>query len=157
MGLEDLEYGIKQPNWGPFEGHTGGALSVAFSYDGRRIVSASRDETVRIWSVETHQQIGNTLHRREPVPRMTRDGKGRRIMAICHVSESADGLHIVSRDRHGCTIIWRRESGKIVWLSTSAESNSEETDSGESDSGVGDSGGNDSEENNCGEKKLRRR
>ena len=31
------------------KGHSEGVLSVAFSPDGRRIVSGSRDETLKVW------------------------------------------------------------------------------------------------------------
>ena len=35
-----------------FEGHTGGVTSVAFSADGLQALSASRDGSVRLWSIE---------------------------------------------------------------------------------------------------------
>jgi WD40 repeat protein len=33
------------------KGHTGQVMSVAFSPDGKRIVSASDDQTVKVWRV----------------------------------------------------------------------------------------------------------
>src|SRR5262249_43682321 len=38
-------------------GHKGGVQSAAFSRDGRRIVTASNDETARIWDIATAQEI----------------------------------------------------------------------------------------------------
>jgi WD40 repeat protein len=35
------------------EGHTRSVTSVAFSQDGKHIVSGSRDETIRVWDSET--------------------------------------------------------------------------------------------------------
>ena len=45
----------------PLEGHTDEVTSVAFSWDGKRITSASKDRTVRIWDSETRQAVGNPL------------------------------------------------------------------------------------------------
>ena len=37
--------------------HTGFVLSVAFSPDGRRIVSGSGDKTLKVWDAATGQEI----------------------------------------------------------------------------------------------------
>ncbi|KIM23706.1 hypothetical protein M408DRAFT_251479 [Serendipita vermifera MAFF 305830] len=41
-------------------GHTESVISVAFSPDGRHIVSGSRDETIRIWDVDTAELIAGS-------------------------------------------------------------------------------------------------
>ena len=38
-------------------GHEGGVTFAAFGFDGRQIVTASKDGTARIWSVLTGQQL----------------------------------------------------------------------------------------------------
>ena len=39
------------------KGHNAMVLSVAFSPDGKRLASASRDETVKVWDAATGQEI----------------------------------------------------------------------------------------------------
>ncbi|CAG7853486.1 SubName: Full=Uncharacterized protein {ECO:0000313/EMBL:CCA77067.1}; Flags: Fragment [Serendipita indica DSM 11827] len=45
----------------PLEGHADWVISVAFSPDGQRVVSGSRDKTIRLWNAETGAQIGGPL------------------------------------------------------------------------------------------------
>ena len=42
-------------------GHEDRVVSVAYSPDGGTIASASRDETIRLWNVESGQQVGDAL------------------------------------------------------------------------------------------------
>ena len=39
-------------------GHSGWVTSVAISADGKRVVSGSEDETVKIWDGETGAEVG---------------------------------------------------------------------------------------------------
>ena len=39
------------------KGHTGWVSSVAFSPDGKRLVSGSLDKTVKVWDAQTGQEI----------------------------------------------------------------------------------------------------
>ena len=43
----------------PLRGHTDSVQSVAFSPDGRHIVSSPHDETIQVWDAQTGGQVGN--------------------------------------------------------------------------------------------------
>ena len=75
----------------PLTGHTDAVFSVAFSPDGKRIVSGSGDKTVRVWDAATGQPIG--------APLTGHTG------AVSSVAFSPDGKRIVSGSstrRCGC-------------------------------------------------------
>jgi len=42
---------------GRFQGHSDGVLSVAFAPDGRTARAASLDKTIRLWDVESAQEL----------------------------------------------------------------------------------------------------
>ena len=66
----------------PLQGHTDSVSSVAFSPDGRHIVSGSFDKTIRVWDVQTGGQVGNPLQGHTS--------------SVNSVAFSPDGRHIVS-------------------------------------------------------------
>ncbi|KAG8795791.1 hypothetical protein FRC16_009954, partial [Serendipita sp. 398] len=79
-------------------GHIEGVLSVAWSVDGRRIVSGSRDKTVRIWDAETGQQHGSSL-----------EGHNGWVLSV---DFSPDGRWIVSGSEDKTVRIWDAETGQ---------------------------------------------
>ncbi|KAG8810333.1 hypothetical protein FRC18_004117, partial [Serendipita sp. 400] len=107
------EYGPRYPNtlkieeggdrkWSAtlniLSGHIEGVVSVGWSADGRRIVSGSKDKTVRIWDAETGQQHGPSLE--------GHDG------AVHSVAFSPDGRRIVSGSKDKTVRIWDAETGQ---------------------------------------------
>jgi WD40 repeat protein len=55
----DVETGAGVGN--PLKGHTSYVKSVAYSPDGRHIISGSDDMTIRIWDAETGAPVGRPL------------------------------------------------------------------------------------------------
>jgi len=45
----------------PLQGHTSSVNSVAFSPDGRHIVSGSLDRTIQLWDAQIGGQVGHPL------------------------------------------------------------------------------------------------
>lgn len=74
------------------QGHQSAVSSVSYSPDGTRIVSGSRDNTVRIWDAKTGQPIG------EPLQGHQAD--------VDSVSFSPDGTRIVSGSLDNTVRIW---------------------------------------------------
>ena len=66
-------------------GHLNTVLSVAFSPDGKRIVSGSRDKTIQLWDAETGEMLQPPL-----------EGHKDEVQAVAF---SPDGKCIVSGDR----------------------------------------------------------
>ena len=62
-------------------GHSDDVKSVSFSPDGRRIVSGSRDETIRIWDAESGQELLKLEGRSGSVFSVSFSPDGRRIVS----------------------------------------------------------------------------
>ena len=82
----------------PFVGHDGYIYSCAYSPDGKQVLSACGDSTIRVWDVNRHKQIGCPMQHDK---------------AVNHASYSPDGKMIVSAS--GNTIyIWNAINGKLI-------------------------------------------
>jgi len=82
-----------------FDGHSGTVLSVAFSPDGKQIVSGSLDRTIKLWDAETGNEIrtfsGHTSH-------------------VFSVSFSPDGRQILSCSADGTIRLWDVLTGREI-------------------------------------------
>ena len=76
----------------PLEGHTNWVTSVAFSPDGKRIVSGSDDSTIRVWDLATHAAVGDPLEGHTT--------------SVNSVAFSPDGKRIVSGSRDNTIRVW---------------------------------------------------
>jgi len=97
------------------KGHTDAVLDVAFSPDGKTIVSASADLTARIWDAETGKELKKLeghldLQVLKNVPSWLKNQKS----AVNSVAFSPDGKKIATGGTDGILIIWDAESGKIL-------------------------------------------
>jgi WD40 repeat protein/tRNA A-37 threonylcarbamoyl transferase component Bud32 len=78
-------------------GHSKNVLSVSFSPDGKRIVSGSKDSTVKVWDAETGQET------------LTLNGHAREVASV---SFSPRGQRIVSGSWDSTVKVWDAETGQ---------------------------------------------
>ncbi|EDR12082.1 uncharacterized protein LACBIDRAFT_314289 [Laccaria bicolor S238N-H82] len=81
-------------------GHNDKVASVAFSPDGRHIVSGSWDKTIRVWDAQTGQSVIDPLK-----------GHDDRVTSVAF---SPDGRHIVSGSNDKTVRVWDAQTGQSV-------------------------------------------
>jgi WD40 repeat protein len=84
----------------PFVGHSTRVISVAFSPDGKKIVSGSGDHTLRLWDALTGQTIGSSF-------------KGHS-KYVASVTFSPDGKKVLSGSGDCACCLWDVASGQPV-------------------------------------------
>jgi len=88
--------GIRNPTFAPDARH----IVVAFSPDGRRIVTTSEDNTIQIWDAKTSTPIGEPLRGHEG--------------PMNSAAFSADGKRIVSASEDKTVRLWDAQTGKAI-------------------------------------------
>ena len=92
----DLETGVEIV---PLEGHTGAVASLAFSLDGKTVLSGSHDKTIRIWSADTGEQIRTLEGHTE---------------GVHSAAFSPDGKTVLSGSHDKTVRIWSADTGKMI-------------------------------------------
>eukprot|EP00906_Rhabdomonas_costata_P018110 RCo026391 len=82
-----------------FTGHTDFVYGVAISPSGRRVVSASKDRTVRVWEICTGEEV------------LTLRGHGGEVRA-CQVSP--DGRHLLTGSDDMTAKLWNFHTGEVL-------------------------------------------
>ena len=98
LRLWDSETG--EPRGAPLPGHADEVTSVAFSPDGKTLVSGSRDKTLRLWDAETGQPRG------APLPGHADE--------VTSVAFSPDGKTLVSGSRDNTLRRWDAATGRPI-------------------------------------------
>ncbi|MCL2709916.1 MAG: WD40 repeat domain-containing protein [Planctomycetaceae bacterium] len=82
---------------GHTEGYRGGVLAIAFSLDGKKVVTGSNGTTARVWDVESGRELKKL------------EGHTSTVWAVAF---SPDGKTVVTGSEDGTARIWDAESGK---------------------------------------------
>jgi eukaryotic-like serine/threonine-protein kinase len=82
------------------EGHTGHVNGVAFSPDGKRILTGSMDKTAKVWNAETGQAI------------LSLKGHTERVISVAF---SPDGKRILTGSGDTTVKVWEAETGQEVF------------------------------------------
>src|SRR5258708_5400588 len=83
-----------------YHGHTSIITGVAWSPDGKRIASASQDETVQVWDATTGDNV------------LTYRGHTGTVTALAW---SPDGVHIASASQDGAVQLWNATTGAYMY------------------------------------------
>ncbi|WP_414550925.1 toll/interleukin-1 receptor domain-containing protein, partial [Anabaena sp. CCY 0017] len=81
------------------EGHSGTVMSVSFSPDGKTLVSASYDKTIKLWNLDTGKEI------------RTLSGHTNTVRSV---SFSPDGKTLVSGSQDKTIKLWNLDTGKEI-------------------------------------------
>ncbi|PPQ90302.1 hypothetical protein CVT25_013271 [Psilocybe cyanescens] len=84
----------------PLEGHSNVVYSVAFSSDGKHIVSGSHDKTIRLWDAKTGELVQPPLEGHNS--------------GVNSVAFSPDGKHIMSGAEDKTIRLWDAETGELL-------------------------------------------
>ncbi|CCO34143.1 Vegetative incompatibility protein HET-E-1 [Rhizoctonia solani AG-1 IB] len=87
----------------PITGHSDWINSAEFSPDGKRLVSGSEDETVRIWDAETGKHLV-----------VCGDNHGSHSYPVTSVGFSPNGLFVVSGSLDDTVCVWDAQDGKRI-------------------------------------------
>ena len=82
------------------QGHTDDIFCAAFSSDGRRIASGSKDRTIRVWDAQTGNAVPGP-------PKMHTNG-------VWCVTFSPDGKQIASCSGDNMVLLWHVMTGNVV-------------------------------------------
>jgi WD40 repeat protein len=80
-------------------GHSGWVLSIAFSSNNKLLVTASSDNTAKVWEAETSKLIYTLIGHKE---------------SVISASFSSDDKNIITCSYDGTAKIWETSSGKLV-------------------------------------------
>jgi WD40 repeat protein/formylglycine-generating enzyme required for sulfatase activity len=92
------------------KGHSGSVYSVSFSPDGKRIVSGSHDQTVRIWDTETGTELLTLKGHSGSVASVNFSSDGKRIVSGCTLPMQAVKIQKLSEIK-----VWDVETGEEMF------------------------------------------
>jgi WD40 repeat protein len=102
---------LSSPDWDLAEKHSGSVYSVAFSLDGKQVVSGSGDKTVRLWDAATGAALQTLEGHSGPVSPIAQGGNSPPTLFVSNNWVTEEGSNLVwlpPAYRPTCEAVWNK-------------------------------------------------
>ncbi|KIJ07396.1 hypothetical protein PAXINDRAFT_90454 [Paxillus involutus ATCC 200175] len=92
-------------------GHEGTVLGIAYLPEGKKVVTCSRDRTIRVWDAESGEQEGTSMEHEGRIRGIAVTKDGKKVLSGCR----KNGMKVWDVETHELIEEWENHTGGDMW------------------------------------------